>query len=109
VRVGDGANLGLGVSVHQRRLIGPGAMVGMGAVVTRDVPPWATAFGSPARVRTANVVGMRRSGLPEEAVEEIARLYAGFDAAAGDPRPGHPALAAAFTEWAGRTDAPGTA
>ena len=51
VVVGDRANLGLGAIVHQRRVIGPGVMLGMGSVVTRDVPPFAKAFGNPARVR----------------------------------------------------------
>lgn len=31
--------------------IGEGAMVGAGSVVTKDVPPWHLATGSPARVR----------------------------------------------------------
>jgi acetyltransferase-like isoleucine patch superfamily enzyme len=30
--------------------IGAGAVVGSGAVVTRDVPPYAIAVGNPARV-----------------------------------------------------------
>lgn len=102
VRLGDGANLGLGVSVHQRRFVGAGAMVGMGAVVTKDLPPWAKAFGNPARVRGANAVGMRRAGLPDDAVEEIARLYAD-GAPAASFRPEHPDLAVRFAEWAEQT------
>lgn len=107
VRLGDGANLGLGVSVHQRRIVGPGAMVGMGAVVTRDVPPWAKAFGNPARVRGANAVGMRRAGLPDDAVDELVRLYA--EGAAAELRPEHPDLALRFAEWAEWTDPAGRA
>ena len=38
VSVGDRANLGLGAIVHQRRVVGPGVMLGMGSVVTHDVP-----------------------------------------------------------------------
>jgi UDP-N-acetylglucosamine acyltransferase len=75
VSVGAGANLGMGCVVHQRRVIGPGAMVGMGAVVTRDVPPHAKAFGNPCRLHGANAVGMSRAGLPEEAVDFLARAY----------------------------------
>ncbi|MGN7799178.1 acyl-ACP--UDP-N- acetylglucosamine O-acyltransferase [Leifsonia sp. 22587] len=82
VRIGDGANLGLGTSVHQRRFVGGGAMVGMGSVVTRDVPPWAKVFGNPAKVRGANVVGMKRAGLPGEVVSALVPIYSdGFDPA----------------------------
>ncbi len=76
VHVGAGANIGMNTVVHQRRVVGPGAMVGMGAVVTRDIPPYAKAYGSPCRVRGANAVGMTRGGLPEEAVDFVAEPYA---------------------------------
>ena len=75
VRVGAGANLGLGTSVHQFRSIGQGSMVGMGSVVTRDLPPYAKAFGSPAIVRGANVIGMERSGVAEDVIRELRALY----------------------------------
>jgi UDP-N-acetylglucosamine acyltransferase len=80
VHVGADANLGMGTVVHQRRLIGPGVMVGMGAVVTRDVPPYALAYGNPSRVRGANRVGMNRLGVPPEAIEVTDQAYAGGDA-----------------------------
>lgn len=82
VRVGAGANLGLGAVVHQRRVIGAGAMVGMGAVVSRDLPPFAMAYGNPARVRGANRVGMSREGLSDDVVALVHERYAGPD---GDP------------------------
>lgn len=75
VHVGAGANLGMNTVVHQRRVLGPGAMVGMGAVVTRDLPPYAKAFGNPCRVRGANRVGMTRNGLPQEAVDYVEAAY----------------------------------
>lgn len=46
-------------------------MVGMGSVVTKPVPPFATACGSPGRVSSANAVGMRRVGLSERAIEIV--------------------------------------
>ncbi len=45
VTVGANATLLPGVRV------GEGAMVGAGAVVTRDVPPWTIALGTPARFK----------------------------------------------------------
>ena len=77
VRVGRNANLGLNASVHQRRVIGALAMVGMGSVVTRDVPPFSKSFGNPCVLRGVNAVGLSRAGVPDAAVE---RLVSRFDA-----------------------------
>jgi UDP-N-acetylglucosamine acyltransferase len=93
-RIGDGANLGLGSVLHQFLVVGPGAMVGMGSVVTRPVAPYAMAYGSPARVRGVNRVGMERAGVPAAAIEDLAAAYAD-DGAAGDVTPPEP-LAEAF-------------
>jgi len=84
VQVGANANLGLGTAVHQRTVIGEGAMVGMSAAVTRDVPAFAKAYGNPARVRGANVVGSTRLGASREAAEALDRAYSGGDLAAAD-------------------------
>ena len=77
VHVGAGANLGLGTSVHQFRTVGRGAMIGMSSAVTRDVPPFAKAFGNPAVVRGANVIGMERSGVDERVIAALSTVYAG--------------------------------
>lgn len=60
VWVADGAYIKAGVSV------GHGAIIGMGAVVTRDVPPYAVVGGNPARVLrhrfdAATIEGLLRS------------------------------------------------
>jgi UDP-N-acetylglucosamine acyltransferase len=97
VRVGAGANLGMGVTVHQRRVVGAGAMVGMGAVVTRDVPPFARAFGSPVRLEGVNEVGLRRSGVDDAVIATIVAAYGDGEL----PGPGFEddRVAAAFRWW----------
>lgn len=63
--LGEGANLGLGAAVHQFRVIGAFAMVGMNSTVTRNVPPFVVAFGSPCEGQKVNRVGLQRSGVPD--------------------------------------------
>lgn len=99
------ANLGLGTVVHQRSRIGAGAMIGMGSVVTRDVPPFAKAYGNPARVQGANTVGMDRSGYGDETARSLDAVYRGefdpsdaLDAVAASP------LRATLAEWFERAE-----
>ena len=63
--IGEGANLGLSAAVHQFRSVGAFAMVGMNSTVTRNVPPFVVAFGSPCEGQKVNRVGLQRSGLPD--------------------------------------------
>jgi len=51
VLVKQGASLGAGAVILAGITVGEFAMVGAGAVVTRDVPPYALMIGNPARVR----------------------------------------------------------
>lgn len=76
-QVGDDATLGLNAVLHQYSVVGPGAMIGMAAVVTRHVPPFALAFGNPARVRGVNQVLLRRLGLSDADIAEIEQELAG--------------------------------
>ncbi|ULQ56243.1 N-acetyltransferase [Flavihumibacter rivuli] len=48
--VGRGASIGANATIICGVSIGEYAMVGAGAVVTRDVPPYALVMGNPARV-----------------------------------------------------------
>ncbi len=50
VRIGRGADIGVNATILPGTTIGENAIVGAGAVVTRDVPPGATVAGVPARV-----------------------------------------------------------
>jgi acetyltransferase-like isoleucine patch superfamily enzyme len=50
VVIEDDCDLGVGATVLPGVRIGRGAQIGAGAVVTKDVPPYAVAMGVPARV-----------------------------------------------------------
>lgn len=71
VRVGSWANIGLSTVVHQRTRIGPGAMVGMGSAVRRDVPPFSITLGNPARTTGINRVGLSRRGCADETIDAL--------------------------------------
>lgn len=53
------ANLGLGAIIHQKRVIGSHCMIGMNSTVTKDIPPFMTAFGSPCKPRHLNEHGLK--------------------------------------------------
>lgn len=46
----EGSSIGAGATILPGVTIGAHAMVGAGAVVTKDVPPYATVVGNPARI-----------------------------------------------------------
>ena len=45
-----GASIGTGATILANVVIGEGAMIGAGTVVTKDVPPYTIVAGNPARV-----------------------------------------------------------
>lgn len=53
------------LGVHQFVHIGTLAMVGGMSRIARDVPPYMLVEGNPARVRSLNLVGLRRAGIAE--------------------------------------------
>ena len=48
--IGSWSRIGINVTILPGVRIGTGAMIGGGAVVTRDVPRWAVVIGVPGRV-----------------------------------------------------------
>lgn len=74
VTLGDKANLGMGVQVHQGVSIGALTMVGMGAVVTQDIPDYSKSFGVPARIKGANVIGLQRAGIQDSQIEKVVEI-----------------------------------
>jgi acetyltransferase-like isoleucine patch superfamily enzyme len=62
VRVGRGAWIGPHVTIFRGVEIGEGAVIGANSVVTKDVPPFAVCFGTPARVVKYRKPGASSSG-----------------------------------------------
>lgn len=50
VIIEDDCDIGVGSTILPGVKIGRGALIGAGSVVTREIPPWAVAYGAPAKV-----------------------------------------------------------
>ncbi|MBA2565887.1 MAG: acyl-ACP--UDP-N-acetylglucosamine O-acyltransferase [Gemmatimonadetes bacterium] len=75
VRVDAFAIVGGMTPVHQFSRIGTHAMVGGASRVTKDVPPYCKAAGSPIRLYGLNSVGLDRRGFPENVKRELRGAY----------------------------------
>ena len=75
VEVADRAFISGVVAVHQFCRIGTMAMLGGGAVVVKDIPPFAMAAGSPLTLVGTNVVGLRRNGVDATQRTAIKNAY----------------------------------
>jgi len=71
VTIQDHVNLGIGTRIHQRIIIGQGAMLGMGAVVVRDVYPYDKVAGVPAKSLGLNDTGIKRHKISIEYVNSM--------------------------------------
>jgi UDP-N-acetylglucosamine acyltransferase len=75
VIIEDYVVVGALVGVHQFVKIGESAILGAGAMVSQDVPPFCTATGDRARLHGLNVVGLKRRGCSAEIVRDLKRAY----------------------------------
>ncbi len=66
IRIEDGAWVGTRAVILKGVTVGRGAVVAAGAVVTRDVPPYAVVAGSPARIVKHDCRDGRGTGQPLE-------------------------------------------
>ncbi|HJN75816.1 MAG TPA: acyl-ACP--UDP-N-acetylglucosamine O-acyltransferase [Myxococcota bacterium] len=75
VVVQDRAVLGGLAGVHQYARIGRCAMVGAGAMVALDVPPFTIAQGDRARLFGLNIIGLRRAGYDIGVITRLRQAY----------------------------------
>lgn len=75
VTVENHACLGLSTVIHQFCLVGAHSFSGMGSIVLKDVPPYTTVSGNPARPRTLNTTGLKRHGMRQETIMMLTRAF----------------------------------
>ena len=75
VNVDDWAILSAGTMVHQFSHIGAHVMIGGGAKVRIDVPPFIKADRDPLAFMGLNSVGLTRRGFPKERIDIIHEIY----------------------------------
>ncbi len=75
VRIGDYVILGGFTLVHQFCTIGSHALTAYGSGISRDIPPYVTVGGIPARAHGLNMEGLRRRGFSPESRKALKRAY----------------------------------
>jgi UDP-N-acetylglucosamine acyltransferase len=75
VYIESGAVISGVLGVHQFVHIGKLAMVGGMTRIQRDVPPFTIVEGNPARIRSLNLVGMKRSGFSSTEITALKEAY----------------------------------
>lgn len=63
------------VAIHQFCFIGDYAMIAGCSKIVKDIPPYVTGDGNPARVIGLNTVGLRRAGIPAANRTAIKQAY----------------------------------
>ena len=75
VIVDDYSVIGGLVGIHQHCKIGKLAMIGGGAMVAQDVPPFCMVKGDRARLYGLNMVGLQRAGFSSDNINALERAY----------------------------------
>jgi UDP-N-acetylglucosamine acyltransferase len=75
VEIESNAVIGGVLGVHQFVRIGRRAMVGGMSRIDRDVPPFMLIEGNPARVRSLNLIGLKRAGLAPEDINLFKKAF----------------------------------
>lgn len=83
VTVGSGSVIGGLVGIHQFVHVGDLTMIGAGAMVSKDIPPFCTAQGDRASLIGLNTIGMSRAGISEADSRLLKKLYRSIFLSAG--------------------------
>ena len=75
VRIDDHAILGGFTIVHQFCQIGMHSFCAMGSAISKDVLPYVTVSGHPARARSINTEGLGRRGFDADTLRRLKRAY----------------------------------
>ena len=75
VQLGMGTIIGGLSGVHQFVKIGRLAMIGAGAMVPLDVPPFCTVWGDRAKIVGLNLEGLKRRHFSKTEIEAIKKIY----------------------------------
>ena len=76
VKVGSKAIISAFVAVQQFCHIGDYAFIGLGGMITRDIPTYAITINNPSKVHGANIIGLKRNHFSEENIRLIVKAYA---------------------------------
>jgi UDP-N-acetylglucosamine acyltransferase len=75
VELGDWVIMGGYSGTHQFTKVGAHAFLGNNAAVTRDVPPYVLAVGTPAVPHSINSEGLKRRGFTPEQIRNLKNAY----------------------------------
>jgi len=77
VTIQDHVILGGLVAVHQFATVGAHVMIGGGTLIGLDIPPYmiATSGKRDAKLRGLNLIGLKRRGFTDEAINNLKRTY----------------------------------
>lgn len=75
VHIQEKATIGGVLGIHQFVQIGKLAMVGGMSRIDRDIPPYMLVAGNPARVRSLNLIGLKRRGYSGEEIMELKKAF----------------------------------
>jgi UDP-N-acetylglucosamine acyltransferase len=75
VVVEDFSVIGGVVAIHQFTRIGAYSMVGGFSGIGQDIPPYTMASGSRAKLYGLNVIGLKRHGFSDEAINSLKKAY----------------------------------